>query len=111
MGVGESADLRGLALAARLDFVPLCVSKRRGLPLEAGGKGWGLSYWMALLSSPLVSLPLLYAVFFLFDFLEGEFPLFFFFRPFKGSAFSRCLIENTQGKRQRESVWGEKDHV
>ena len=79
-GVGESADLRGLALAAGLEFVPLCVSKRRGLPLEAGGKGWGLSYWLASLSSPLVSLPLLSAVFFLFDFFfffGGGVPSFF----------------------------------
>ena len=91
--------------AAGLEFVPLCASKRRGPPLEVGGKGWDLSYRLASPFPPLVS-PCLSVVFFTYpppNLLKGEFPRFssnlLKGLPSQGASF-------TQGKRQRrQSVW------
>lgn len=41
-GGGPICESAPACPAAGLEFVPLCVSKRRGPPLEVGGKGWDL---------------------------------------------------------------------
>ena len=110
MGVGQSADLRRLARCRARVCALVCEQEKRAT--SGGGRKRMGSFHIGWLSPshPLsLCLSVVYSTFAppLFFFFKREIPS-FFIKPFKGSAFSRCLVYTGKAPKERKCMGVEK---